>query len=133
MLESSVILFDGVCNLCCGWVRFLIRRDKKMKFRFASMQSESGKRLMTSLDLNDNRQNTIVYFKDNQLYIESSAVLKILEDLGGIWVLFKVFNLIPEILRNHIYRYIANRRYALFGKRSTCIKPTPEYEKRFLL
>ena len=138
MSQSSVILFDGVCNLCCGWIRFLIRRDKKAAFTFVSIQSDMGKILLETVDLKANKLttsniNTIVYIKNNQAFIESEAVLEILTDMGGIWRIFGVLRLIPRSLRDKIYRYIAAKRYSLFGKRTSCFLPTPEDEKRFLL
>jgi len=138
MSQSSVILFDGVCNLCCGWIRFLIRRGKKAAFTFVSIQSDMGKILLETVDLKANKLttsniNTIVYIKNNQAFIESEAVLEILTDMGGIWRIFGVLRLIPRSLRDKIYRYIAAKRYSLFGKRTSCFLPTPEDEKRFLL
>lgn len=133
MHQSPVILFDGICNLCCGWVRFLIRRDKSRKFRFASIQSDAGKKLLDSAGLNHIDPETIVYLKDKQFYQESSAVLEILSDLGGIWKAAALFQLIPKAVRNGIYRFIARNRYRIFGTRSSCLMPTPENAKRFLL
>jgi len=133
MDKPPVILFDGICNLCCGWVQFLIRRDKKALFRFASIQSEAGKRLLASAGLNPAQAETIVYVRNKEVYIESAAVLEILNDLGGMWRISKVFKLIPKVVRNKIYRFIAQRRYRVFGKRSACLTPSVENEKRFLL
>jgi predicted DCC family thiol-disulfide oxidoreductase YuxK len=132
MLQSNVILFDGVCNLCCGWVQFLIRKDKHFRFKFASLQSESGKKLSDALELNTNQLETVIYIKDNQHYTESEAILQIVKELGGIWKLLLIFRLIPKSIRNNIYRFIARKRYTIFGKRSSCMIPTPNLQKRFL-
>lgn len=133
MNQSPVILFDGVCNLCCEWTRFLIWKDKKMLFKFASIQSEVGERLLNSAGLNNKELKTIIYLKNNQVYLASTAVLEILNDLGGIWKMFNLFQLIPKAVRDRIYLFIAERRYRIFGKRSSCLLPTPENQKRFLL
>jgi|ERR1035437_4054377 predicted DCC family thiol-disulfide oxidoreductase YuxK len=133
MNQSPVILFDGVCNLCCEWTRFLIWKDKKMLFKFASIQSEVGERLLNSAGLNNKELKTIIYLKNNQVYLASTAVLEILTDLGGIWKMFSLFQLIPKAVRDRIYLFIAERRYRIFGKRSSCLLPTPENQKRFLL
>lgn len=132
MLQNNIILFDGVCNLCCGWVNFLIRRDKRTRFKFASLQSESGKKLSEVLSLNSNQIETVVYIKENQHYIESNAILEIVKDLGGIWKSILIFKLIPKPIRDNLYRFIARKRYKIFGKRSTCMIPSPEFQKRFL-
>ncbi|MDR3653027.1 MAG: thiol-disulfide oxidoreductase DCC family protein [Paludibacter sp.] len=132
MNEYPVILFDGICNLCSAWVQFLIRRDKKSIFKFASIQSDTGQQLIDSVGESKVTQNTIVYLKDNQMFVESAAVLEILKDLGGIWQVFAVFQLIPKSIRDGVYRFIAKRRYSIFGKRAACLLPSPENQKRFL-
>src|ERR1035437_1342864 len=131
MNQFPVILFDGICNLCCGWVQFVIRRDKELKFRFASLQSESGRKLLNSIGLKTRNMESIVYLKGSKYFQESSAVLEILYELGGIWRLFVVFKLIPHSIRDSIYRAIAKRRYVFFGSRSSCYLPSSENQKRF--
>lgn len=131
MNQPPVIIFDGICNLCCGWVRFLISRDKNARFRFASLQSQTGETLLNSFSLSNNMK-TVVYLKNNQCFQESSAILEILKDLGGIWGIFILLKLIPKSIRDGIYRLIARSRYSLFGKRATCLLPTSDNQKRFL-
>jgi predicted DCC family thiol-disulfide oxidoreductase YuxK len=133
MAQSPVIIFDGICNLCCGWVQFLMRKDKKMKFRLAAIQSERGQHLLESFGLSNRDTETVIYLKGSQYFRESSAVLEILDDLGGIWKVVRLLRFIPKSVRDGIYRYLAKRRYRLFGKRSTCLLPSPENQKRFLL
>ncbi|HET7734203.1 MAG TPA: DCC1-like thiol-disulfide oxidoreductase family protein [Paludibacter sp.] len=132
MNEQRVILFDGVCNLCCYWVHFLIRNDKKELFLFAQLQSGSAKRILESLGLNSNDFETVVYIKNNICLQKSSAVLEILTDLGGVWKIVGVFKLIPNVIRDFIYRFIANIRYKVFGKRESCMLPSTKIQKRFL-
>jgi len=131
--EPPIILFDGVCNLCCGWVQFLIRMDKKAIFRFASLQSESGQKLLIRYGLPVEAMETVIYIKEQQYFSASAAVLEILKDLGGIWKMLLIFRLIPKKIRDSIYRYIAGHRYRIFGKRSSCMLATAETVKRFLL
>ena len=130
--QNPVILFDGICNLCSGWVQFLIRKDTNMKFRFAPIQSETGQRLLHTVGLENSKIETVIYLKENECFRESSAVLEILKDLGGLWTFASVLKLIPGTLRDGFYRFIAKKRYRFFGKRTTCFIPTPENQKRFL-
>jgi len=130
--QNPVILFDGICNLCSGWVQFLIRKDTNMKFRFAPIQSETGQRLLHTVGLENSNIETVIYLKENECFRESSAVLEILKDLGGLWTFASVLKLIPGTLRDGFYRFIAKKRYRFFGKRTTCFIPTPENQKRFL-
>jgi predicted DCC family thiol-disulfide oxidoreductase YuxK len=130
--QHPVILFDGICNLCSGWVQFLIRKDTNMKFRFAPIQSKSGQKQLHTAGLDSNNMETVIYLKGNECFRESSAVLEILKDLGGIWSIAYALKLIPGTLRNGFYRFIAKKRYRFFGKRASCFIPTPENQKRFL-
>ncbi len=131
-MNQSVILFDGVCNLCNAWVQFLIRIDKHEIFQFATLQSESGQKLVSLYNIKTGQPEFVVYISNSICLIESDAILEILNDLGGFWKFFIVFKLIPKILRDRIYRFIARKRYKIFGKRASCMIPTPELKKRFL-
>jgi predicted DCC family thiol-disulfide oxidoreductase YuxK len=132
MNERPVILFDGVCNLCCNWVRFLIREDKKELFLFAQLQSGSAKRMLESFGLNSNDLESVVYIKNNICLQKSAAVLEILTDLGGVWKIVSIFKLIPSVIRDLVYSFIANIRYKVFGKRESCMFPSTKIQKRFL-
>jgi len=133
MNQPALILFDGTCNLCCGWIQFLIRRDPTMKFRFALLKSEVGMKLMNSVDTCNRDLDSIVYLKSNRCFQESSAVLEILHDLGGSWRVFRVLKLIPKPIRDALYRSISRRRSAFFGTRGSCYLPSTENQKRFLI
>lgn len=130
--NNPIILFDGVCNLCNRFVQFIIIRDPNARFKFASIQSESGQSILHKLNMSKSNFDSIVYFKENKYFVKSSAGLQILKDLGGPWQLFYVFILVPQFIRDLIYNFIAKKRYKLFGKRDTCMIPTPEIKQRFL-
>src|ERR1700739_3338338 len=102
-----VILFDGVCNLCSGFVRFVLKRDKNKVFQFASLQSKYGAELSAYYKLPPAGPETIVVFDGEKIYTESEAVIKILSSLGGIWENTIAFTLVPRFLRNWIYRLVA--------------------------
>lgn len=129
---SHIILFDGVCNLCTGLVQFLIRRDPQGRFRFASLQSEAGRQLLRDHGYPELPLTSIVYIKGDRWFHMSTAVLEILKTLGGLWQVSGVFRLIPQGLRDRLYRFIARRRYRWFGKNEECMVPTPEWKQRFL-
>lgn len=130
--EPYILLFDGVCNLCNNIVQFTIKRDPEEKFRFAALQSESGQALLKKFDLPTDDFNSFVFIKGNKYFLKSSAGLHVLKELGGIWKLFYVFIILPGPLRDYIYNIIARTRYKLFGKRDTCMIPTPNLKQRFL-
>ena len=124
--ETHILLFDGVCNLCISIVQFIIKRDPKGKFKFASLQSESGQALLKKFELPTNDIDSIVFIDGDKYYLKSSAGLHVLKELGGVWKLFYVFIIIPGPLRDFMYNTIAKTRYRIFGKRDTCMVPTTE-------
>lgn len=128
---SRIVLFDGICNLCTGSVKFIINRDPLSRFRFASLQSEAGKKLVQR-SASGSSLESLVYLRGNTCFRKSAAVLHILKDLGGVWKLLYMFILVPRFLRDFLYDRIAKNRYKLFGKRQNCMVPTPDLSRRFL-
>jgi predicted DCC family thiol-disulfide oxidoreductase YuxK len=127
-----VILFDGVCNLCTGSVRFVIERDSRKQFRFASLQSPVADKLLGPQRIKGDRLESVVLVVGEQIYRKSSAALLIAKRLDGLWPLLSVLLAIPRPLRDAVYDWIGRRRYRMFGKRAACWKPRPELADRFL-
>ncbi len=130
--ENDVLLFDGICNLCNRFVQFLITRDTKRKFKFASLQSEAGQQILNRFKLDQKKFNSFVLIKEDQYFIKSTAALIVLKELGGGWKLFYAFILLPRPIRDAVYNLVSKSRYRVFGKRATCMIPTPEQADRFL-
>lgn len=129
-MEHPVILFDGVCNLCHGAVRFIIRRDRAARFRFASLQSDTGRRLAgPGLPA---EPDSILLFEEGRRYDRSTAALRIARRLDGAWPLLYAFIVIPRPLRDAVYAWIARHRYRWFGRLETCPLPDPGLADRFL-
>jgi predicted DCC family thiol-disulfide oxidoreductase YuxK len=129
---NKIILFDGICNLCSGFARFVIKRDKKGVFKFASIQSEIGEILLKEINFPVKPLTSIIYIHGSQYYSESTAVLKIFRELNGLWRFSYVFIAIPTPVRDIIYRFVARNRYKIFGKRKSCYVPTASLKERFL-
>lgn len=127
-----VILFDGVCNLCNGFVGFIIKRDKKNIFKFASLQSPYGKGLIEHFNIKGNGLDTVLLYDGQKVFTRSDASLKIITSLGGVWRLLIVFKAIPAFIRNAFYNFITRRRYRFFGKTENCIVPSKEIKNRFI-
>jgi len=130
--KYSIILFDGLCNLCNGWVNFVIDHDSGEKFRFASLQSETGQRILLEHGLPAKFSDSIVLVEDGQCFFYSTSILRTIKKLNGIWSMLFVFTVIPAMIRDWIYRWVAFRRYQWFGKQKTCRIPTQNLESRFL-
>ncbi|MEK6773571.1 MAG: DCC1-like thiol-disulfide oxidoreductase family protein [Bdellovibrionota bacterium] len=129
----NILFFDGHCNLCNGLVDWLLRKDKNGKIKFASLQGETAKKTLSSNHLNSiHDPETVLYFQHGIIYERSTAILKCLQDIGGIWKLVAIFFLIPRSLRDLTYRLIATNRYRIFGRRETCRIPTPQEAARLL-
>ncbi len=131
--DKKIILFDGVCNLCNNAVNFIIERDKKDVFRFASLQSEIGKKLTAERGIDHEAVESIVLIEPGVAYYQkSSAALEISKELSG-WVsALSYLSFLPETFRDGIYELIANNRYSWFGKKDACMIPTPELKAKFL-
>jgi predicted DCC family thiol-disulfide oxidoreductase YuxK len=132
MNDHPVVLFDGVCNLCSGSVQFILKRDRKKKFRFASLQSNSGQGFLQQLSLPADNFNSFVLLENNKVYTRSTGALRICKLLGGGWGLLYAFIMVPRFIRDGIYNIIARNRYKWFGKKEECWLPTPELQERFL-
>lgn len=131
-VEHPIILFDGVCNLCNGSVLFIIKRDPQAKFRFASLQSDLGVKLLRQFEFPQGELNSVLLIKDQKLFQKSNAALEIARHLNGLWPMFYMFKIIPSFIRNTMYDWVAGNRYRWFGKKDVCMIPTPELRSRFL-
>ena len=132
MQKQSIILFDGLCNLCDGAVKFVIKYDIEKNFLFTSLQSDMGQKLLKQYSLPLENFNSFTLIQDNKVYTRSTAALKVAKQLnGGIKFLY-VFIIVPPFIRNAIYNWIAKNRYKWFGKKEVCLIPTPELKARFL-
>ena len=131
-IKYEIILFDGVCNLCNSSVNFVIKHDKKNRYRFAALQSDIGKDLVNQFGIDPNETDSIILIKGQKHYIRSSAALRVAKGLSGGYPLFYVFMIIPTFIRNWVYDYIAKNRYKWYGKRESCMIPTEELKSRFL-
>jgi predicted DCC family thiol-disulfide oxidoreductase YuxK len=127
-MAGAVVLFDGVCNLCNGAVRFILARDPAARFRFASLQSDAARRLLGD----GGPAETIVLLDAGKTYVISTAALRIARGLRFPWPLLYAFVAVPRPVRDLIYDWVARHRYRWFGKRDTCMLPTPELRERFL-
>jgi predicted DCC family thiol-disulfide oxidoreductase YuxK len=130
--NKSIILFDGVCNLCNASVNFVIKHDKKAQFLFASFQSDAAKEILLQFNLKNLNLDSIVLIEDGKIYEKSSAILRITKLLNGVYKYLYFFVAIPKPLRDWLYNSIAKNRYSIFGKRESCMVPSPELKNRFL-
>lgn len=130
--DKSIVLFDGVCNLCNSVVQFLIVRDKKKKLFYSALQSSVGQEILRDNGLNTSDFDSFILQYKGEVYSKSSAGIRVLSQLGGLWPMMKVFLIVPKPIRDWVYSLIANNRYKWWGKKDHCMMPTPEMQSRFV-
>ena len=128
---KKIILFDGVCLFCQKSVQFIIKRDKKAVFQFASLQSSIGRKMLQEHRVPTN-ENSLILLEDGCYYSKSTAALKVSKHLTHFWRLLYLFIIVPKPIRDFVYNFIAHHRYKLLNENTTCMIPTPEIRKRFL-
>lgn len=129
---SPLILFDGVCNLCNAWVRFVVRRDPTGIFSFAAQQSSTGQALIEKHMRDVGQLSSVILIEENAIYTESDAVLQILARLGAPWSWIAFLRIIPRRVRDACYRFIVGHRYQWFGRTEVCQVPSADVRSRFI-
>lgn len=127
-----IVVFDGQCLLCNGWVQFLLRHDRRGRFRFASIQGEAGGRMLADAGLRVEGLQTLLLVDGDRSWQHTDAILRVLHGLGWPWRLAWVAWLIPRPLRDGLYRWLARNRYRWFGRSAQCMVPDPQVAARFL-
>ncbi|WP_029033017.1 thiol-disulfide oxidoreductase DCC family protein [Salinimicrobium terrae] len=130
--NKKIILFDGVCNLCNNTVQTIIRNDVDDVFRFAPLQSDVGRQIINERGIDTENLDSVILIDPGVAYYhKSTAAIEIAKHLRGYkWL--KYFKTLPEGLRDGVYSIVANNRYSWFGKKETCMTPTPELQALFL-
>ena len=134
----AVIVFDGVCVLCNGWVRFLLRHDRRQRYRFAAMQGDSGRGLLAAhgLDPDDPASFLLIEYDAGasppRISTDTDAMRRVLMGLGGLWRIATLSALLPRRLRDPLYRLVARNRYRWFGRYDACTVPDQAQAHRFL-
>ena len=131
--QQPVLLIDGVCNLCVSSVKFVLKRDPKQQFRFASLQSPIAKTLLGATHQDAiTRLDSVVLIDEKGVWHKSSAALRTLKKLSGLWWLLSIFMIIPKPIRDRAYDFIGSRRYRIFGRTEQCWIPDQSIRHRFL-
>ena len=130
--HDRVIVFDGVCNLCNSFVNFVMDRDSKGLFKFGTLQSDPAQVILKELNLAREDFETFLLLEEGRVYSKSTAAIKILRKLGGLWPLISIFMVVPQFMRDGVYSFVARNRYRWMGKAEACRVPTPKDLQRFV-
>lgn len=133
MVEDKIIVFDGVCVLCSGWINFVLKRDRRRQFFFAAMQSEAGRTLLVQHGLDADDPASFLLLDRGVAYADSAAIIRLLRHFSLPWrMLAGALTLVPRSWRDAGYRTVARNRYRWFGRFDACGIPAPENAHRFL-
>lgn len=131
-MKNPILLFDGVCNLCSGLIRFILTRERDTDIQFVSLQSEKARTIFKEYNIGDHELDSIVFIENGKVFDRSDAVLKVIKHLRNPWRLLSIFIIVPSFIRNEIYSLIAKNRYRIFGKMDNCWIPDQRWHERFL-
>jgi predicted DCC family thiol-disulfide oxidoreductase YuxK len=129
---DRVIVFDGICNWCSAWINFTLAADPHGKFKFGTLQSPQAQQILKELRLSADDFETFLLLERGRVFTKSTAALRIVQQLSGLWPLLSLGIVIPRPLRDALYDYVARRRYRLMGKSETCHVPTLADRERFV-
>lgn len=129
---GPIILFDAECILCSANAQFVLTHDRKKRFRLAAMQGELGSGLYRRFGIDPTNPDSIIVVDGDKMLRDSDAVLAIYAGLGWPWKALAVFRLVPRVIRDPLYLFVARNRYRIFGKRDSCWLPSPEFRDRLL-
>lgn len=132
MDDQAIILFDGVCNLCNSSVQLVIKNDKNNYFKFASLQGEFGQVFLAKHKLDTQNYDSFILSENGKVFTESSAALRVAKRMGFPYILLYPFIIVPKFIRDAVYGFIAKNRYKWFGKKDSCMIPSPELKDRFI-
>ncbi len=135
--EGAIIVFDGVCMLCNGWVQFLLRHDRKRRYRFAAMQRPAGRALLAEHGLDPDDPTSFLLIEHDRgpaprVSMGVTAIRRVLSGLGGAWRLIVLAAVVPGFIGNPLYLMLARNRYRWFGRHDACLMPDPANASRFL-
>lgn len=131
--DKKIVLFDGVCNYCNDKINFIIKNDKQDVFRFVALQSETGQKIIKYLGIDNSIDSIILYEPGYAYFIKSEAVFRIIKHLSSSVRLLLFFNFIPTSIKNIFYDIIAKNRYNWYGKKESCMIPTEEVKRKFII
>jgi predicted DCC family thiol-disulfide oxidoreductase YuxK len=118
MNDKNIIYFDGICGLCNSFVKLLLKVDSDLKF--ATLQGKTGQKLLNKMNFSNSDFDTVIFQKNDQIYTKSTAVFEIFKTIGGFWKILLIFSFLPISITDKLYRYIALKRFKVFGKLDQC-------------
>lgn len=133
-MSHSIVVFDGVCVLCSHWVSFVLRHDRHRLYKFAAMQTSTGRELLIEHGLDPEDPRSFLLLDQGRSYTDTDAIVRVLRSFGGRWkIVSALLAVVPRFIRDPLYRWTARNRYRLFGRHDVCIVPSAQSSDRFLM
>ena len=129
--DKPIIVFDGVCVLCSGWVNFVLRHDKSGRFRLLSAQSQLGQAIYRHYGLSHTDFETNILIEDGHAWFRLDGSIRMAQGLGFPWSLSVAARTLPRPLKDWLYNLVASNRYKWFGKRDECFVPGEDNKSKF--
>lgn len=129
---QAVVLFDGECAFCEGSARFIARHDRRGHFRFGASQSARGASLLAEFGLSREMTQSIVLIEDGQVFLRSTAALRIAGRLPWPWSLARILLHVPLPVRDGAYRVVSALRRRIAGPAIACDIPPREIRGRLI-
>lgn len=130
--DQPLIIFDGECIFCSGWVKFALKHDKPGRYRFLTAQSPLGEALYRHYGLDSRDYETNIFIDGGIAHFKSDGSMRMISGLGFPWSFVNVFRILPRALADRLYEFVARNRLRIAGRSSSCFVPTPEVKSRFL-
>ncbi|WHO78763.1 thiol-disulfide oxidoreductase DCC family protein [Rhizobium leguminosarum] len=129
--DQPLIVFDGECVFCSGWVKFVLKHDKQQRYRFLAAQTPLGTALYRHYGLDARDYETNILIEEGRGFFKSDGTIRMVAGLGFPYSLVKIFRLLPRRVADALYEFIARNRLKIAGRQS-CMVPTPEQRRRFV-
>ncbi|QRM55247.1 DCC1-like thiol-disulfide oxidoreductase family protein [Sinorhizobium sp. BG8] len=130
--DRPVIVFDGQCVFCSGWVRFALNADSRGRYRFLTTQSATGAALYRHYGLDSHDHETSMLIEDGRAYLRSEGSIRMIAGLGFPWTLVRILSAIPRRVADRAYEFVARNRFRIAGRRDACFVPSPQQRARFI-
>ncbi len=131
-MPHHIVLFDGYCNYCSRMARWIMRYDRRDRFRLAASQSAAGKRVLEKHGILGTEEDSLILLEGAEVYLHSTAALRICRGLGGPLRVLYLLAVLPRFIRDPVYRLVARNRFRWFGRRKECFIPDRSQQHKFL-
>ena len=130
--NKKIIFYDGICNMCNGFVNTVIKLDKRNQLFFSPLNGKNAKNLLKAQGGKIKNIDSVIFYNNKKISIKSEAVIDIIKSLGSFYIIISIIKIIPSFILDGIYDLVAKNRYSWFGKKSSCPMPDKKIVSQFI-